>query len=123
MNGVGFIGTGNMGGAMLMRIAEDDTKTIYIYDVNTSAYKQFKKENIIPTQDIASLAKVCKYIMLTVKPQYYQEVCEELKNYLNAEHVIITVAPGVTIKKMHELLGESVKVVRTMPNKIGRAHV
>lgn len=116
MNGIGFIGTGNMGGAMLTRIAEDTSKTIFIYDANPAVYEQFKKVNITPTKDIASLAKACKYIMLTVKPQYYQQVCSELKNYISAEHVIVTVAPGVTIKKMHELLGEAVKIVRTMPN-------
>lgn len=116
MDALGFIGIGNMGSAMLRPIAKDKEKTISIYDQNKKIYSMFEEENIVAVENIQLLVERSKYIVLTVKPQYYIEVCESIKEYLTDRHIVVTVAPGITIEKMKSMLGEHVKIVRTMPN-------
>lgn len=115
MKGIGFIGAGNMGGAMISAIARNEE--VYIFDVMESTYQKFADcERVIPVKNIKELVEQVKYVALTVKPQYYQEVCKEVKAVLKPEQVIITVAPSYTLADMKKELGEDVKVIRTMPN-------
>ena len=117
MNGIGFIGIGNMGGAMAKAIADKKDEKMMVYDHNKAAYDKFIScNNVKVADDLEELVNGVKYIVLSVKPQYYESVCKEMVNYLSAEHIIITVAPGYTIDSMHQLLGEKCKVIRTMPN-------
>ena len=115
MKGIGFIGAGNMGGAMISAIAKNDE--VLIYDKSISVYKKFAQcQQIVPVEDIQSLVEKVKYVVLTVKPQYYREVCMEVKKYLKSEQIVVTVAPSYTLSDMKKELGEEVKLIRTMPN-------
>ena len=49
-----------------------------------------------------------------MKPQFYDDVLNDIKNYGNK--IYITVAPGITISHIKEMLGNATKVIRTMPN-------
>ena len=113
---IGFIGIGNMGGAMAKSIALNAKKEVCIYDINTTLYDSFEVSNIIKCKSVEDLVKQVKYIVLSIKPQFYVQVCNELKGLLNEEHIIVTVAPGFGLKDMKTLLGEKTKVIRTMPN-------
>ncbi|NLI89812.1 MAG: pyrroline-5-carboxylate reductase [Epulopiscium sp.] len=116
MSTVGFIGVGNMGSAMISGISKrnHDIK-LYAYDVDKS-----KTSNLDSSINIAeSLIEICqksKYIVLSVKPQFYPGLFKEIKNCLTKEHIIITVAPGYSIAKVKLYLGNVVRVVRAMPN-------
>ncbi len=116
MKKIGFIGAGNMGGAMLQAIAKNEQVNVYVYDVNPTICERFGRANIEQVKTIQEVAEAAELIFLTVKPQYYSEVCHKLRAHLSAHHIVVTVAPGITIDAMHEMLGDSVRVVRTMPN-------
>lgn len=116
MNTFGFIGVGNMGGAMLKRIANTSKDNIYIYDVNEKLYENFTEVHVQPVGDLKELLEKVSHVVLTVKPQYYQSVCETLQKYLKPHHTVITVAPGISVRQMKEMLNEEVAVIRTMPN-------
>jgi len=117
MNGIGFIGIGNMGGAMAKAVADSEFEKIVIYDYNEKAYDKFSSySNIVIAKSLEELISKIKYIVVSVKPQYYQDVCLSIKHHLTNEHVIITVSPAHTIANIKEMLGEKAKVIRTMPN-------
>lgn len=116
MNTIGFIGAGNMGGAMIKAIAQADLGKVFIYDVNTACYDTFRSEQIVCCESFQEVMASCKYIVLAIKPQYYREQCEKMKHLIEAEQIVVTVAPGYTVEQMKTLLGEGVRVVRTMPN-------
>lgn len=116
-NLVGFIGVGNMGGAMIRGIASrgKDIK-LFAYDIDQSKMDDLKDDDI---ELVSSAKEICdrsKYVVLSVKPQYYPELFKEIKNSLTENHVIITVAPGYPIAKIKTFLGNKTKVVRAMPN-------
>ncbi|MDF2877381.1 MAG: pyrroline-5-carboxylate reductase [Clostridia bacterium] len=117
MKEIGFIGIGNMGGAMAKAVADRHFEKIAVYDHNKAAYDKFLKySNISVCNTLEELIVQVKYIVLSVKPQFYQEVCKTIKNYLKEDQIVITVAPGYSIAMIKGLLGEKVKVIRTMPN-------
>lgn len=113
---LGFIGAGNMGGAMIKCIAKSGDATLHIYDTNEKIYETYDQTNIVCERNIREVVKKSKYIFLTVKPIYYKQVCEEIKPYLSTEHIIVTVAPGISTTEIKAIVGEGTKVVRTMPN-------
>ena len=67
----------------------------------------------VPTGECA---KAVKYLILAVKPQYFDAVFSEIRDVVTPEQVVISLAPGVTISNITERLGGNVRVVRAMPN-------
>ena len=61
-------------------------------------------------------AKAVKYLILAVKPQYFDAVFSEIRDVVTPEQVVISLAPGVTISNITERLGGNVRVARAMPN-------
>ncbi|MDF2612699.1 MAG: pyrroline-5-carboxylate reductase [Clostridia bacterium] len=117
MNHIGFIGIGNMGSAMAKAIADSGAEKIVVFDHNEGAYQKFSHyTNVETVSRLEDLVRGVKYIVISVKPQYYQEVCTNIMNLLTDEHVVITVSPGHSIAHIKEVLGEKTKVIRTMPN-------
>ncbi len=112
---VGFIGVGNMGEAMAKAIERSGGHEIWIYDINKECYTKFDDSVINKASSIQEVIENTRYIVLSIKPQYYKVVCEQIRTLLS-DHIIITVAPSFSIADMKELLGEHVKVIRTMPN-------
>ena len=68
------------------------------------------------TTDNTSVAKESEILFLSVKPQYYEAVISEIKNILTSNQIVITIAPGKTLAWLSNLLGDNVKIIRTMPN-------
>ena len=107
---LGFIGTGNMAGAIMGGIIKNEI---------------FKPEEIIGA-DISGAGRqraketygihVTEVLVLSVKPQYYAETIAEIRDYVREDQIIITIAPGKTLSWLGEQFGKSVKIVRTMPN-------
>ena len=60
--------------------------------------------------------KNANIVILAVKPQFYEEVINEVKDYLTPEHMIVGIAPGKTLAWLEEKCGLLLKVVRLMPN-------
>ncbi len=55
-------------------------------------------------------------LVLAVKPQHMQQALDELRAALTSNHLIVSVAAGVTIVSIRERLGGDARVVRVMPN-------
>ena len=55
-------------------------------------------------------------LFVAVKPQFYAEVLEEIKDLLTEEQILVSIAPGKTLVWFDEVLGRNLKVIRTMPN-------
>jgi pyrroline-5-carboxylate reductase len=114
----GFVGVGNMGSAILKATYEafGQAEIIY-YDASEEKcsliYKQF---SISPENSNTELVKKCKYLVLAIKPQYISNVLEEIRGLITPEHILISIAAGVSIDSIKSLVGESKRVIRAMPN-------
>jgi pyrroline-5-carboxylate reductase len=117
---VGFIGIGNMGGALARSIAINDKDrefSLSAFDINTQLLKSIAKElGIREEESAASLVNHSDIIVLAVKPQYCSQVLENIKPALKPEKILVSVAVGLSVEYYKNLLGPDAKVVRTMPN-------
>ena len=117
---IGFIGCGNMATAMIKGIL--DSQKVKTEDVIASAKSEKTREKIktelginaaLKNKEVAEFSDI---LFLAVKPQYYEEVIQEIKDDLRENQMIVSIAPGKTLAWLAERLGENKKIIRTMPN-------
>lgn len=115
---IGFIGMGNMGYSMLKGVLKVfDRDDILFTRKNEALGRQFAEETGIRyVESNAELANNVKYLILAVKPQVYEQVIRNIQNVITKEHVIISLAPGISIEYLTDKLGFESRVVRAMPN-------
>lgn len=115
---IGFIGMGNMGKAILLGALKKFPKDELIFSAKTVETKRavYEQTGVEYTDSNAECANRCKYLILAVKPQYYDEVIKGIRYMVTPEHVIISLAPGKTIEQLKKNLGSDKRIVRVMPN-------
>ena len=111
----GFIGCGNMGGA-LIRAAAKQTKDIMIADFDNEKAKALANELGLTVGDNQTIAKECDRIFLGVKPQVMAEMLGGIKDILNDKKpTLISMAAGLSTDKIKEMAGD-MPIIRIMPN-------
>lgn len=117
---LGFVGCGNMASAMMKGIiANNIVKKEEIIGADLSETMTTKAKNdlgINVTSDNKEAAKQSEILVLSVKPQFYESVINEIKDVVKESQIIVTIAPGKTLKWLEKQFGKKVKLVRTMPN-------
>lgn len=115
---IGFIGMGNMGYAMLKgALSVFSSGELIFTDVNTERMITVAKETKVAYAETnAELANSAKYIVLAVKPQFYNQVLHNIENIVKEDNVIISIAPGISIQRLKDALGFNSRIVRAMPN-------
>ncbi len=114
----GVIGVGNMGYPLFKAAIRSfgSGEVIYSEPYVVKRQEVEKETGIAACQDNIALVKNCKYLLLAVKPQFFPEVLKEIKAYVSKEHILISIAAGVTIDTIRQELSEKVRIVRAMPN-------
>ena len=121
MNGkIGFIGTGNMGGA-LARAAAKATAPEKILLANKTAAKAEKLAAELGCGAVTSrqAAQESGLLFLGVKPQMMGDLLAELAPVLaqrQDEFVLVSMAAGLTIADIQRMAGAKYPVIRIMPN-------
>ena len=116
---LGFIGTGNMAGAIMGGIIKNGVlkpEEIIGSDIlEAGREKVHSLYGICVTDDNKEAAKA-EIVVLSVKPQYYEQTIAQIRDEITDEQVIVTLAPGKTLEWLQGQFGKDVKIVRTMPN-------
>lgn len=119
MSNIGFIGCGNMATAFIKGITSKDIykpEEVMASDINKAAIDKLAKEQgILVTTDNNEVA-TRDVLVLAIKPQYYEEAIKGIKDIVNENQIIITIAPGKTLEWVKDKFGKDLKIVRTMPN-------
>lgn len=117
---IGFIGCGNMGQAMMSgmlssgRIKASD---VLVSDKSLASRVNTQKQyGVAVAEKNVELAMIADVIFLAVKPQFYEEVINEIKGALWENKILVSIAPGKTLSWLEEKAGKRVKIVRAMPN-------
>jgi pyrroline-5-carboxylate reductase len=121
MNGfIGIIGFGNMGSAIGNRIKSEYTVWAFDKDEN----KTDNLSGISVAGDLADLVNRVDAVILAVKPQDFDTLLTQIKQYIHGR-LIISIAAGISTEYIENKLGE-VRVIRVMPNlaaKIGKGMI
>lgn len=117
---LGFIGCGNMAGAMIGGILKKQilNKEDILASAKTEGTLQRVKEKygIVTTLDNCQVAKEAQILVLAVKPIYYEEVIAQIRDQVDDNTIVISIAPGKTLDWLDKRFGKEVKLVRCMPN-------
>ena len=117
---LGFIGCGNMGKAMLSGVLESGKcdKADVLASAKTEATREKIKSqfDIKVTADNKEVAEFADVLFLAVKPQYYAEVIDQIKDVVRDDTIVISIAPGKSLEWFDQAFGKQLKVIRTMPN-------
>lgn len=117
---IGFIGTGNMGTAMIKGSISSkfiDSKNINIFDLNMIKCEELSRQyGVKISKNEKDIVKNSDIIVLAIKPNIYSHVLSLIEKEISNEKIILTIAAGFSIQQVQEIIGKNKKVVRTMPN-------
>ena len=104
---VGFIGCGNMGGALAVAVSKAQGSEILLTDALCEKAEAMARKTggtVTTTEDIA---KTAKYIFLGVKPQMMSELIDSIVGILKGrsdKFILVTMAAGIKISRFNEML-------------------
>lgn len=111
----GFIGCGNMGGAIAKALAKATTD----FAITDRSGKAIALAAEIPCGYLSSeeIAAQCDRIFLGVKPHMMKDVLAPLQGILaEKKPLLITMAAGLEIRQIEEFAGCELPIIRIMPN-------
>ena len=116
---LGFIGCGNMGGALVTATAKVSCgKEIAVCDFDKTKVEKYVKSLGAVAASAKEIAENARFVVLGVKPQMMQEAIAEFADVLTArtDVTVITMAAGLSISAIQSFIGKNVPVIRIMPN-------
>ncbi|MBZ9540081.1 pyrroline-5-carboxylate reductase [Modicisalibacter tunisiensis] len=117
---VTFIGAGNMASAIFGGMIDNGYPATAITATSPDAERLTAlaaERGIHTTDDNAAAVAEADVVVLAVKPQIMREVCEGLRDAVQARRpLIVSVAAGLTAETLDTWLGGDLAVVRCMPN-------
>lgn len=118
---IGFIGSGNMAGAIARGIVKSGlvkAENVIVSDADAAKAEELAKEiggfAALTNRDLAKQADI---IILATKPFHVVDVCQEIRDLLNVDrNVIVSICAGISTQTMEVALDGNYRVVRVMPN-------
>ena len=117
----GFIGCGNMGGALARAVAKTVSgDQLFFCDASIEKANELASQfGAKATSNAGDVAKNCRFIFLGVKPQGFESLFASVSDVLKARDdsfVLVTMAAGVTTDRVQSLAGIACPIIRIMPN-------
>ena len=117
---IGFLGAGKMATALARGFIRAEIvfpKEILAGDLSEAARAAFTKETgAKTTASNSDVLKFANVLVLAVKPDQVAVVLAEQRGNFTNEHLLISIAAGVTLAKMEAALPAGARVIRVMPN-------
>lgn len=115
---IGFIGMGNMGTAIMRGLLKTykPEELLFTSAHETKMQKITEETGVAHVSTATECAEQVKYLVLAVKPQVLPTVFKELNGKIREDQVVISIAAGYAIADLQSGLGESARIVRSMPN-------
>ncbi len=117
---ISFIGAGNMARSLISGLIADgrDPATIWISDRNDDQRLLLEQQfHLHATASNIEAAENSDIVILAVKPQVMQTVCQELRDTVQQKRpLVVSIAAGIRELDINRWLGGDVAIVRAMPN-------
>ena len=116
----GFIGCGNMGGALALALSKGAKEArILLCDAASAKTESLAKVTNGISTTLEAVLKESDYIFLGVKPQGLEVLFEVVRPLLGLRAtapILISMAAGTTIERIQSLAGDACGIIRIMPN-------
>ena len=114
---LGFIGAGNMGGAIvrgLLAGGRVPRENLVFYDPDQARQAAMAKLGVKAALGNSEVMHA-QVVVLAIKPQLLSAVLAGVKEFARSGHLVISIAAGVPLATLEAALPES-RVIRAMPN-------
>lgn len=116
---IAFIGAGNMAFAIISGLVKSGYPTNLISANNKS--NQLRREQLSSMGIVVNLSQreaveQADLVILAVKPQLMAEVCAEFSDLNLSKKWVLSVAAGISITRLEQLLPSAKNIIRAMPN-------
>ena len=115
---IGFIGCGNMGGAILYGALESGVlpkENAYVYDINPAMMEKAEGWGVNLCADDEDVCAKSDIILLAVKPQNAAEALGMCNKALDGKAMMSIVA-GVTVERLQNMIDGNPRILRLLPN-------
>ncbi|MBI3797463.1 MAG: pyrroline-5-carboxylate reductase [Deltaproteobacteria bacterium] len=120
MKKIGFIGAGNMAGALLKGLLAAKLyrpQDMLVSDVVPVQLRKIKRAyRVEGLNDNRAVVRAAQTIILAVKPQIIDQVLADIQSEVTKEKLFVSIAAGVPLRRLENGLGSDARVVRVMPN-------
>ena len=117
---IGFIGTGNMGGALARAAAREVSPDRILLANKTAAKAQALAAELgCGAASVQEVAEKGNMIFLGVKPQMMADLLGQIKEVLAQREdsfILVSMAAGLTMADIRRMAGKDYPVIRIMPN-------
>ncbi len=122
---IGFIGYGNIGSMIargFLKLGIFNPGNVYIFEPDKRKYEQTiqKWPEVVICKSNTELAKACDSIFVCEKPYDAAHIYREIKNVLNGETHIVSVAAGLTIENIEKIYHG--KITRVIPSYVSEIY-
>ena len=119
MTTYGFIGAGNMAGAIVRGAiaAGTDPAFLLLTSAHDSAARLAAQTGARHEPDAGALAAAADVVVLAVKPRVVPVVAARISDALAVSRpLVVSIAAGIGLARLESLLPEGARIVRAMPN-------
>ena len=117
---LGFAGAGQMATALARGLTASGlvpAERVCAFDPDRAAAERFSTETGCRTvPDFADLWEPGGVIVLAVKPQIMPKVLADAASLVRPDHLVVSIAAGVSLDTLQSGLGADCRLVRVMPN-------
>ncbi|MCW5211894.1 pyrroline-5-carboxylate reductase [Desulfobulbus sp. TB] len=117
---VGMVGGGQMGEALIRGMIESNL--ISAKNITVAEPMARRREYLESTYTVngvespADLTAKSQIIILAIKPQIMEPVLRQYSSYLTEDHLLISIAAGIPLVYMEQLVDDTLRIIRVMPN-------
>jgi pyrroline-5-carboxylate reductase len=115
---IGFIGVGMMGEALLAGVLRGSVapEDVLVCERRSDRALELKEQyGVTVVEELTDVARA-ETIFLVVKPGDVAGVVRELAPSLTSDHLLVSLAAGISTGAIEEAAGRAVNVIRVMPN-------
>lgn len=111
---VAVLGAGNMGEAIIAAIHK--SYKVYVCEQDEQRAAHIANQYDVTCDDLDTAVKKSEIVIIAVKPQGFESVLTDMRDVVTDGHLVVSIAAGITTGYIEKLLGDNIKVIRTMPN-------
>lgn len=116
---IAIIGGGNLGLSMaegLLKSGFVAPEHLMITRRNIHSLQHMEERGVLVSDNNAEAARYADLLILAVKPFQVKDVVAGIASLLSPRHLLVSVITGVSLDELQQYAGDTIPVVRAMPN-------
>ena len=115
---IAILGAGNLGTSLAKGLLVSEQYTLadmILTDKRGHRISYLKEKGYTVTDDNAGAVKQSRIVVMSIKPQQFDSLAQEIRESITPRHIVLSTITGVTLNEIESVFGK-VPVFRIMPN-------